>query len=158
MKKTITTTAAAILSLAGFAFTAAAHDHDEDVSQQQQPVYDQPVYDQRGDDRRPDYGDHRTFEHRRHDGLGELQRDVDHMNGMMAHVDREMREYRAGRHIWSEYGHLRAEAAQLNNQFRRGEQYYDRRRLRAEIEHMHGELHHIEQELHVRAEGYYQWR
>ncbi len=153
MKKTITTTAAAILSLAGFAFTAAAHDDNENIPQQQQPGYDQ-----RGYDGRSDYGDHRGFEHRRHDGLGKLQREVDHMNGMMAHVDREMREYRAGRHIWSEYGHLRAEAAQLNDQFRRGEQYYDRRRLRAEVEHMHGELHHIEQELRVRTEGYYQWR
>ncbi len=151
MKKIITTSATALLSLAGFALTATAHEEDENIPQQQ------PIYEQRGDDRRSDYGDHRVFEHRR-SGLGELQREVDHMNGMMAHVEREMREYRAGRHIWSEYGHLRAEAAQLNNQFRRGEQYYDRHRLRAEIQHMHGELHHIEQELHARAEGYYQWR
>lgn len=163
MNNTFKLTTVAIVSLAGFALTTSAHEEDENVPPQQ-PVYEQQavqrsyqdrVYDP--NERRSDYGDNRVFEHRR-SGLGEVQRDVEHMNGMMAHVEREMRKYRAGRHIWSEYGHLRAEASQLNNQFQRGEQYYDRRRLRGEIAHMHGELHHIEQELHVPAEGYYQWR
>ncbi|MDQ6861892.1 MAG: hypothetical protein M3032_12145 [Verrucomicrobiota bacterium] len=87
-----------------------------------------------------------------------MQRDVDHLNGMMDHVRREMRTYGAGRRIQYQYEHLRAEARQLNYQFQRGDQYYDRSRLRAQIRHMHEELHAIEQNLHVRANELYQWR
>ncbi len=76
---------------------------------------------------------------------------------MLQHVEREMRRYRPDRHIRRQYQHIRAEAYELNNQFRRGAQYYDRRRLRAQIAHMHSELHHIEEELHVPANEYYQW-
>jgi hypothetical protein len=84
--------------------------------------------------------------------------EIDHLNRMLVHVQGELRRYGADRHIWSEYQHVRAEVWQLNNQFRRGEQFHNRRRLRAEIEPLHGELHHIEQELHVRANEWYQWR
>lgn len=69
-----------------------------------------------------------------------------------------MRRYRADGHIRGEFRHLRAEAYQLNNQFQRGAQFYDRRRLRAEVAHMHDGLHHIEEELHVPANLYFQWR
>lgn len=156
MKKLITITAAAVIGLGGLAFTASAHEPDEDVpgnveqQRTQETIYEQ--HGSRGDE-------HRVFEHRKdQDPIGRLNRDVDHLNRMVDHVRAEMSEYRADRHIQSEFEHLRAEAYDLNNQFRRGVQYYDRRRLRAQIAHMHSELHHIEQELHVRAEGYYQWR
>ena len=169
MEKFITLIAVTVLSLSGFAPTAFAHEEDEEVQArtEQQRIQEQ-VYEQRGvqpgDDRqvyeqrgiRPG-DDHRVFEHRQ-DGGGQLQRQIDHLNRMVDHVRGEMRAYGAGRHIRSEYEHLRAETYQLNSQFRRGDQYYDRRRVRAEIEHMHGELHHIEEELHVPTQRYYQWR
>ena len=142
--------------MGGLALTASAHEQDEDVQESvEQQRTQETIYEQRG----PRGDDRRVFEHRKdQDAVGRLNREVDHLNRMVDHVRAEMREYRADRHIRSEFEHLRAEAYDLNNQFRRGVQYYDRRRLRAQIEHMHGELHHIEQELHVRADGYYQWR
>ena len=141
MKIFITLTAATAISVAGFAFTASAHENEEYVQNPyQQQVVQQTVYDQ------PRVG-----------GRG-LEREVNHLSRMFDHVSAEMRQYRAGRHERIEYGHLRSEFNQLNYQFRRGAQYYDRRRLRAQIEHMHAELHHIEQELHVPQERFYQWR
>lgn len=86
-----------------------------------------------------------------------MQGEVDHLNRMLAHVRNSMRRYGADRHAWQEYGHLQDEVRQINRQFRRGEQYYNRRRLRAQIEHMHDELHHLEEELKVPARFYYQW-
>ena len=77
---------------------------------------------------------------------------------MLQHVEREMRRYRPDRHIRRQYQHIRAEAYELNILFRRGAQYYDRRRLRAQIAHMHSELHHIEEELHVPAHARYELR
>lgn len=155
MKKIITITAAAVIGLGGLALTASAHEQDENVQENVEQQRNQETVYERG----PRYDDRRVFERRKdQDPIGRLNREVDHLNRMVDHVRAEMREYRADRHVRSEFEHLRAEAYDLNNQFRRGVQYYDRRRLRAQIEHMHGELHHIEQEMHVRADGYYQWR
>lgn len=152
MKKIITITAAAIMGVAGLAFTASAHEPEETDEPRVDPRRsDEPVYETRDDrrvyDRRKDW-----------DAIPRLQRQVDHLNRMLDHVRAEMREYRASRRIWAHYEHVRSEASQLNADFRRGVQYYDRRRLRAQIEHMHDELHSIEQQLHVRADQYYQWR
>ena len=129
MNKNILAVVLTSLALVGFNQFATAHQEDEDHPR-----------------------------HEDHEGGGRLAYEVNHLNQMLGHVQRELRRYGADRHIWSEYQHVRAEARQLNNQFNRGEQVYNRRRLRAEIEHMHGELHHIEQELHVRAEEWYRWR
>jgi len=151
MKKIISITASAILGLAGFAFTASAHEDDERVEQQpnQDPTYE----------RGPRYDDRRVFDPRKDpDPIGRLNRQVEHLNRMVDHVRDEMRAYGANRRIRSQYEHIRAEAYELDRQFRRGVQYYNRSRLRAQIEHMHAELHQIEQQLHVRADGYYQWR
>jgi hypothetical protein len=137
---TILLTTVALASMSQF---VSAHEQDEDS----QPVYQQ--------ERSPRFDGGPVNEHQ---GGGRLSYEVDHLRGMMGHVERELRRYRADRHIWSEYQHLRGEFRQLDYQFRRGEQYYNRRRLHAQIEHMHGELHHIEQELHVRASEWYQWR
>src|SRR5256886_8745064 len=150
MKKIIAITAAAIMGAAGLAFTASAHDPEEtdqarvDPRRTDETIYERgPLY----DDRRKDW-----------DAIPRLGRQVDHLNRMLDHVRAEMRAYGANRRIWSQYEHIRAEAWQLSNDFRRGVQFYDRRRLRAQIEHMHAELHSIEQQLHVRADRYYQWR
>jgi hypothetical protein len=85
-----------------------------------------------------------------------LMNEVNHLNHMMTHVERALRTYRAPTPIWREYEHVRKEAAVINLQLR--SKAIDRFRLGKDIEHMHGELHHIEEELHVPVQGYYQWR
>ena len=183
MKKIITITAATALSFGGFALTAFA-DEERYVQERVEQRTRQTVYEQRGqrpdhDDQeyerrglRPDADDHQEYERRglrrgaddhqgferRGDGLGQLRREVNHLNRMIDHVRGEMRAYGAGRRIRAQYEHIRAEGYRLNNQFRRGEQYYDRRRVRAQIEHMRAELRQIERNLHVRANNLYQWR
>lgn len=151
---------------------ALAHEEDEVAPQQiyqavdarySDPRYSDPRYsDPRYSDPRyndPRYNDPRA-DYRSYDrgGGGRLSYEVDHLNRMLTHVDRSMRRYGATRQMWREYAHLRAEADQLNRQFRRGEQYYNRRRLRAEIEHMHSELHQLEEQLRVPSSGWYRWR
>ena len=148
MKKILTITAAAVLGAAGIAFTASAHENEENVDQQrtQETVYE----------RGPRFDDRRDFD--REDRGGRLEREVNHLNRMIDHVRAEMRTYRADRRTRYQYEHIRDEAYRLNSMLRRGAQYYDRRRVRAQIEHMHNELHQIEEQLHVRRNGYYQWR
>lgn len=185
MKRFITITAVSFLAVAGLAYTAAAHEEDEEVQAriEQQRIEQQRIeqeriqqqsYDPRGidspDDRqvyegrdvRQGANDHQVFDRRqdgrRRDGLGQLQRDVDHLNQMMDSVRGKMSAYGANRRVRFQFEHLRAEARQLNNQFRRGDQYYNRSRLRAEIGHMHEELHQIEQNLHFRPEDIFRWR
>jgi len=157
MKKILTITAAAIMGVAGLAFTTSAHDPEENDQQRVDPRRtDETIYDPRGDDRQ-NY-DRRNYDSQKDwDAIPRLRRQVDHLNRMLDHVRAEMRDYGANRRIWAHYEHIRAEAWQLNNDFRRGVQYYDRRRLRAQIEHMHDELHGLEEQLHVRADRYYRW-
>jgi hypothetical protein len=85
-----------------------------------------------------------------------LINEVKHLNRMMTHVERALHTYRAPKPIWREYEHVRKEAAVVNLQLR--SKAIDRFRLGKDIEHMHAELHHIEEELHVPVPGYYQWR
>ena len=158
------------MSVVGFALPVSAHEEDANTPDRlDQPRAQQSVYERGGF--RTNNGDNQVYEGRgvraddgrrvfesRQDGLGRLQREINHLNRMMDHVRGEIRAYGGGRRIRAQYEHLRAEAYQLNNSFRRGEQYYDRRRLRAQIEHMHEELHQNEQNLHVRANDFYQWR
>jgi len=152
MKKILTITAAAIMGVAALAFSASAHDPEENDQQRVDPRRpDETIYDPRGDDRR-NYDRQKDW-----DAIPRLRRQVDHLNRMLDHVRAEMRDYGANRRIWAHYEHIRAEGWRLNNDFRRGVQYYDRRRLRAQIEHMHDELHSIEEQLHVRADRYYRW-
>lgn len=162
MNKTILTVAVSCLALGGLSGIASAHEEDEQPPQviEQGVQYGRPVYQANGQDPRYDResrrDDDRVFDRRSGgDGLG---REVDHLNRMLQHVEREMRRYRADRHIRGEFQHLRAEAYQLDNQFRRGAQFYDARRLRAQIAHMHDELHHIEEELHVPVNEFFAWR
>lgn len=151
MKKIITLTAATVLGVAGLALKATAHEPEERVETQrdQEIVYE---------DRDPRFDDRRIFERRKDpDPIGRINREVQHLNRMIEHVRGEMRSYGANRRIWYRYEHIRDEAYRLNSMFRRGVQYYDRSRIRAQIAHMHAELHQIELDLHVRAEGYYRW-
>ena len=151
MKKIITITAAAVLGLTGLGLKASAHEPEERV---ETPRDQETVYDERD----PRFDNRRLFERRKDpDALGRLNREVEHLTRMVEHVRAEMRTYGANRRIWFRYQHTREEAYRLNNMFRRGVQYYDRRRIREQIAHMHAELHQIELDLHARAEGYYRW-
>ncbi len=152
MKKSILTIAFTSLALIGLSHIALAHDDEEDQ--------DQPVYRQQ-----PDYGQQPVYQsyrgndqYDRQEGGSRIDYEVDHLNRMVRHVQQELRRYRANWQVRRQYQHLQAEAYQLNAQFRRGEQYYNRGRLLAQIEHMHGELHQIEQDLHVPVTAYFQWR
>ena len=82
--------------------------------------------------------------------------EVNHLNRMMTHVERALRTSHAPKPIWREYERVRQEAAVVNLQLR--SKAIDRFRLGKDIEHMHAELHHIEEELHIPVQGYYQWR
>lgn len=178
MNKIFTITVATVLSFTGVALTASAHDEEEEaarleqqrIEQQriQQTVYERGgvrtnIDERQGDEgpgyeRRPGADDHQVFQERRGGGGGGLRREVDHLNRMMARVGDQLRTYGGGRRVRAQYEHLRAEASELNNQFQRGDQYYDRRRIRGQIEHMHAELHQIEQNMRVPVAQYYQWR
>jgi hypothetical protein len=85
-----------------------------------------------------------------------LKGEVNHLNRMMTHVERALRTYHAPKPVWAEYERVRQEAAAVNLQLR--SKAIDRFRLGKDIEHMHAELHHIEEALHVPVQGYYQWR
>jgi hypothetical protein len=85
-----------------------------------------------------------------------LKGEVEHLNRMMAHVERALKTYRAPKPIWREYEHVKQEAAVVNLQLR--SKAIDRFRLGKDIEHMHAELHHIEEALHVPAPQQYAWR
>ena len=166
MNKYILPFAVTGLALLSFGQLASAHEEDEinprRVYQNEDPRYDTTrdndsrYNDWRYNDSR--YNDSRYDRRDRVERGGRLQYEVDHLNRMLAHVDRELRTYRADRRIWSEYRHIRAEARDLNARFRRGEQYYDRWRVRSQIHHMHDELHQIEERLQARATDWYQWR
>lgn len=89
----------------------------------------------------------------RHEGL---DREVNHLNRMLARVRWQLGTYRADRHVRREFWHISREVDDLNRKF--AQRFYDRRHLRGEVEHIHGELHHIEDELHVRRNDIYEWR
>jgi hypothetical protein len=135
MKKQILTSALAVLVVASFNYPAWANQENEDY---------------RGYNRHPN-ADQRQYNRG-------LDYQINHVNRMLAHVERLMRRHGAGPHIWREYRHVRFEVRQLNNQYHNSERYFDRRSLSAQIEHIHGELHHIERELNIRSGEWYRWR
>lgn len=85
-----------------------------------------------------------------------LKSEVNHLNRMMAHVEKALRTYKAPKAISQKYDRVRQEVAVLSGQLR--SKAIDALRLRKEIERMHAELHRIEEELHIPAQSQYQWR
>ncbi len=161
MKTLFKYSAVVFLGLGCAILPVAAEDDEQDEQQDQETIYEPGATFQRSDashhdDETGEYrGGHRG--RRGHDGLGQIEREVDHLNGMLAHVQRSMRRYHAGRDVWRHYEHVQAEVRQISRQFRRGEQYYNRRQLRAQIDHMHDEMHGIEQQLDMPSSNYYRW-
>ncbi len=127
MKKFLKLTTVVLLGLTCATFTAVAHEDDEeDELEAQERVYQPEATFQRYETNR-EVDQRRNY--RRRDGLGRLQREVDHVNAMLAHVRNSMRRYGASRDAWRHYEHVQGEVRQINRQFRRGEQYYNRRGL-----------------------------
>lgn len=134
-----------IIALTGLAIVSAsqmtsARDQDDESSRGYQQ--------NRGDDNRDSD----------HDRGYRIDREINHLNRMLSYVELKMRRYGANRHIWGEFQDVRTDVRRLNNQYHNSDQYQDRRRLRAQIEHIRNDLHHIERELHIRASEWYQWR
>lgn len=75
---------------------------------------------------------------------------------MLAHVRTKARSYRTPRDTWRKLAHVSRQVRQVNYEIQYG--YSHPRRLRSQIEHMHDELHEIEDDLHFRREDYYIWR
>ncbi|HEV2096406.1 MAG TPA: hypothetical protein VGQ82_07880, partial [Chthoniobacterales bacterium] len=102
--------------------------------------------------RAADYGGARHFYRERYT---RLRYEMDHLDRMLGHVRGELRAYRAGRQLWSQYGQARAEFAHLNSEFRRGTGSW--RHIHGEIERLHARLHDLETRLRVRASDRYRW-
>lgn len=130
MNKSILFSALLALGLAGFGGAASAQDSEGNTAGRGQFYH--PV------------------------AVDKIMTEVNHLNHMMTQVERELRTYRAPKPIWREYEHVRQEAAQINLQLR--SKAIDQSFLRREVERMHKELRHIEEELHVPARESYQWR
>lgn len=88
----------------------------------------------------------------RHDNLNY---EINHLNRMLSHVRWEARRYGAGGHLRRELWQAAAEVDHLNRESRHP--FVNRNHMRREVARVHGLLHHIEQELHVRAGDFYRW-
>jgi hypothetical protein len=131
MKKSTVFCAVVVVGLAGFGVTASGQDDERGMINGHEQFY-HPI------------------------PVDRLRNEVNHLNRMMTYVERALRTYRAPKPILGEYEHVRKEAAVVNLQLR--SKAIDRFRLGKDIEHMHAELHHIEERLHIPVQEYYQWR
>jgi hypothetical protein len=131
MKKSTVISALLVIGLAGFGVAASGQDDESRMINGREQFY-HPI------------------------PVDRLRGEVNHLNHMMTQVERALRTYHAPKTIWREYENVRKEAAVVNLQLRG--KAIDRFRLGKDIEHMHTELHHIEEELHVPVQGQYQWR
>jgi chromosome segregation ATPase len=99
--------------------------------------------------------DNRDWDHDRGD---RIDNEINHLNRMVKHVEREMKRYATNWRIRKQFQEARDEVRRLNYKYHNSEQNYDRRRLRARIEEVRNDLRRIERDLHVRASEWYQWR
>ena len=139
MKRISSVTIALLICILAIPFAARAEDNDH----------------RRGRD------EHHTSRHDEHHGEhhrdhGALSREIRHLNRMLRHVRNHLRVYGADRHVRRQYARVLRQAEHVNDQFEDGD--FDPRHVRAEIERMHAQLHHIEEDLRVPVANYYQWR
>src|SRR5438552_10902874 len=80
---------------------------------------------------------------------------INHINRMLAHVQRQMARYGADWRTRREVRHISGEVNHVNWEYqtRRFGGYH----LRREIEHIHNELHRVELRLRFRPNDYYRW-
>ena len=99
------------------------------------------------------YEDRSAYAHPRG---GRVGYEVNHVNRMLAHVQWQLRRYGGGWFLRREVAHISGEVNHINWEYRTGNfRWY---RLQREIEHVHSELHSVEQRLRVRSGDYYRWR
>ena len=131
MKKLTMFAALLAVGLAGFGTGASAQDDERGMTSGRESAY-RPI------------------------AVDKLKTEVNHLNRMMAHVEKALRTYKAPKAISQKYDRVRQDVAVLSSQLR--SKAIDALRLRKEIERMHAELHRIEEELHLPAQAQYQWR
>jgi len=85
-----------------------------------------------------------------------LQGQINRLNRMIGHVRWQFTRYRSDKAMQHEYWQIRHEVDQLNARFKKAG--YDRGRMRADIERLHGRLHDLEVRLKVKKNDYYRWR
>lgn len=85
-----------------------------------------------------------------------LDRQIHHLNRMLAHVRGHFRRYRADSRIRREVEDISRDVAQVNHRFQRGGGF-NRWRLRREVDRLHDRLHAIETRLHFRSRDFYRW-
>lgn len=90
-------------------------------------------------------------EHRR----DSLDRQIHHLNRMLAHVRSHVRRYRADWRARREVENIARETERVNRRFRSGD--FNRQRLRSDVERLHNRLHAIETRLHFRSRDFYRW-
>jgi len=114
---------------------------------------------------RDEYRDDNWNEHRDRDHdrdrdwdrhRGELQRHIDRVNKMLAHVKWQLNRYGGDWRIRRDVDRISDEVRRVNWRFehwRRG----DRGDLRDDVRELRGKLHNIEERLHVRSRDFFRW-
>ena len=85
---------------------------------------------------------------------GRLDWQVNRLNRMLEHVRGQLRWYHADWRLRREVDRIATSVNRVNWRYRHG---YDKERLRREIYSLRGELHRIEEQLHVRRSDWYRW-
>jgi hypothetical protein len=83
------------------------------------------------------------------------QGQINHLNRMVGHVRWQFTRYHSDPMMQRDYWQIRHEVDQLNARFKRGD--YDRGKMRADIERLHGRLHDLEVRLRVKKTDIYRW-
>ena len=84
-----------------------------------------------------------------------LEREVNHLNGMLSRVQWQLRRYHADWRMRRDVQNISREVSRLNYRYRHGE--YNHARLGREVDRLHDRLHAIEQQLRVRPGDRYRW-
>jgi len=84
-----------------------------------------------------------------------LERQVNHLNRMLAHVRSRLSRYHADWRVRRDVQNISHEVSRVNSRYRSGE--YNRPRLRSEVDRLHDRLHAVEQRLRIRNGDFYRW-
>jgi hypothetical protein len=81
--------------------------------------------------------------------------EINHINRMLAHVQRQMARYGADWRTRRLVRHISGEVNHVNWEYQTGR--FSWYHLHDEIEHIHSELHNVELRLQFRQRDYYRW-
>ena len=142
MKKAVLIIAITLLGLVGYGGSAFAQDREDYPGGQGASVTNR-------------YGRDNPLDGRP-DRSNRLKLDVDHLNRMFPHVEKEMRAYHASPQIRADYERLVRDKSRLKMDLRtRSTDVY---KVGEQVRQMHLGLHRIEEQIHARPNEYYQWR